>query len=131
MTLTQLSASTLHWVFLPCANIWETEHMLVFSRSHASSPLPPQTHLSSSKRFIHHPSIYLCHISCVCIFMSQSDHHPPIHLIIFLCHPSSPLSLHVPSNYRVQNHSFERLSISSICPDSSLKIKKIALDQSK
>ncbi|XP_074495494.1 ras-specific guanine nucleotide-releasing factor 2 isoform X3 [Sebastes fasciatus] len=32
---------------------------------------------------------------------------------------------------RVQNHSFERLSISSICPDSSLKIKKIALDQSK
>lgn len=51
----------------------------------------------------------------------------PIHLIIFLCHPS----LHVPFNYRAQYHSFDRLSISSICPDYSLKIKKIAMDQSK
>ncbi|XP_032435482.1 ras-specific guanine nucleotide-releasing factor 2 isoform X1 [Xiphophorus hellerii] len=32
---------------------------------------------------------------------------------------------------RVQSHSFDRLSISSICPDYSLKIKKIAMDQSK
>ncbi|CAB1320275.1 unnamed protein product, partial [Coregonus sp. 'balchen'] len=32
---------------------------------------------------------------------------------------------------RVQYHSFDRLSITSICPDYSLKIRKIALDQSK
>ncbi|KAI1900431.1 hypothetical protein AGOR_G00049870 [Albula goreensis] len=32
---------------------------------------------------------------------------------------------------RVQYHSFDRLSISSICPDYSLKIRKLALDQSK
>ncbi|XP_043965169.1 ras-specific guanine nucleotide-releasing factor 2 isoform X1 [Gambusia affinis] len=32
---------------------------------------------------------------------------------------------------RAQRHSFDRLSISSICPDYSLKIKKIAMDQSK
>ncbi|XP_036955300.1 ras-specific guanine nucleotide-releasing factor 2 isoform X1 [Acanthopagrus latus] len=32
---------------------------------------------------------------------------------------------------RAQYHSFDRLSISSICPDYSLKIKKIAMDQSK
>ncbi|XP_030214162.1 ras-specific guanine nucleotide-releasing factor 2 isoform X2 [Gadus morhua] len=32
---------------------------------------------------------------------------------------------------RVQYHSFDRLSITSICPDYSLKIKKIALDQPK
>ncbi|KAK0141460.1 Ras-specific guanine nucleotide-releasing factor 2 [Merluccius polli] len=32
---------------------------------------------------------------------------------------------------RVQYHSFDRLSITSICPDYSVKIKKIALDQSK
>lgn len=52
-----------------------------------------------------------------------------IHLIVILCHPS--LSLHVPSNYRAQYHSFDRLSISSICPDYCPKIKKIAMDQSK
>ncbi|KAG5280970.1 hypothetical protein AALO_G00066020 [Alosa alosa] len=32
---------------------------------------------------------------------------------------------------RIQYHSFDRLSITSICPDYSLKIRKIALDQSK
>ncbi|XP_033475981.1 ras-specific guanine nucleotide-releasing factor 2 isoform X2 [Epinephelus lanceolatus] len=32
---------------------------------------------------------------------------------------------------RVRYHSFDRLSISSICPDYSLKIKKIAMDQPK
>ncbi|XP_053181094.1 ras-specific guanine nucleotide-releasing factor 2 isoform X1 [Scomber japonicus] len=32
---------------------------------------------------------------------------------------------------RAQYHSYDRLSISSICPDYSLKIKKIAMDQSK
>nr|XP_057926915.1 ras-specific guanine nucleotide-releasing factor 2 isoform X2 [Doryrhamphus excisus] len=32
---------------------------------------------------------------------------------------------------RAQYHSFDRLSISSICPDYSLKIKKITMDQSK
>ncbi|XP_026199393.1 ras-specific guanine nucleotide-releasing factor 2 isoform X6 [Anabas testudineus] len=32
---------------------------------------------------------------------------------------------------RAQYYSFDRLSISSICPDYSLKIKKIAMDQSK
>ncbi|XP_013858047.1 ras-specific guanine nucleotide-releasing factor 2 isoform X2 [Austrofundulus limnaeus] len=32
---------------------------------------------------------------------------------------------------RTRYHSFDRLSISSICPDYSLKIKKIAMDQSK
>ncbi|KAM9744375.1 ras-specific guanine nucleotide-releasing factor 2 isoform 2-T2 [Menidia menidia] len=32
---------------------------------------------------------------------------------------------------RAQYHSFDRLSVSSICPDYSLKIKKIAIDQSK
>ncbi|KAJ8414873.1 hypothetical protein AAFF_G00023960 [Aldrovandia affinis] len=32
---------------------------------------------------------------------------------------------------RVQYHSFDRLSISSICPDYSLKIRRLALDQSK
>ncbi|XP_047448452.1 ras-specific guanine nucleotide-releasing factor 2 isoform X4 [Mugil cephalus] len=32
---------------------------------------------------------------------------------------------------RPQYHSFDRLSISSLCPDYSLKIKKIAMDQSK
>ncbi|KAI2664409.1 Ras-specific guanine nucleotide-releasing factor 2 [Labeo rohita] len=32
---------------------------------------------------------------------------------------------------RVQYHSFDRLSITSICPDYSLKIRKIAMDQSK
>ncbi|XP_066510261.1 ras-specific guanine nucleotide-releasing factor 2 isoform X1 [Hoplias malabaricus] len=32
---------------------------------------------------------------------------------------------------RVQYHSFDRLFITSICPDYSLKIRKIALDQSK
>ncbi|XP_026177924.1 ras-specific guanine nucleotide-releasing factor 2 isoform X2 [Mastacembelus armatus] len=32
---------------------------------------------------------------------------------------------------RAQYHSFDRLSISSFCPDYSLKIKKIAMDQSK
>ncbi|XP_035763286.1 ras-specific guanine nucleotide-releasing factor 2-like [Neolamprologus brichardi] len=47
-----------------------------------------------------------------------------------LCHPC-PLSLHIPSSYRMQYHSFDRLSISPICSDYSLKIKKIAMDQSK
>ncbi|XP_029115256.1 ras-specific guanine nucleotide-releasing factor 2 isoform X3 [Scleropages formosus] len=32
---------------------------------------------------------------------------------------------------RVQYHSFDRLSITSICPDYNLKIRKLALDQSK
>ncbi|XP_063049769.1 ras-specific guanine nucleotide-releasing factor 2 [Engraulis encrasicolus] len=32
---------------------------------------------------------------------------------------------------RIQYHSFDRLSITSLCPDYSLKIRKIALDQSK
>uniref|UniRef100_A0AAY4BY48 Ras-specific guanine nucleotide-releasing factor 2 n=1 Tax=Denticeps clupeoides TaxID=299321 RepID=A0AAY4BY48_9TELE len=32
---------------------------------------------------------------------------------------------------RIQYHSFDRLSITSICPDYSVKIRKIALDQSK
>ncbi|XP_029998493.1 ras-specific guanine nucleotide-releasing factor 2 isoform X3 [Sphaeramia orbicularis] len=37
----------------------------------------------------------------------------------------------IPISYRTQYHSFDRLSISSICPDHSMKIKKIAMDQSK
>ncbi|XP_026044587.1 ras-specific guanine nucleotide-releasing factor 2 isoform X3 [Astatotilapia calliptera] len=37
----------------------------------------------------------------------------------------------IPISYRMQYHSFDRLSISPICSDYSLKIKKIAMDQSK
>jgi len=45
--------------------------------------------------------------------------------LMLLITPSTLLS------HRVQYHSFDRLSITSICPDYSLKIRKMALDQSK
>lgn len=94
---------------------------------------PLQTHLCSTKRRIYYPSIifpqtilYLCYISYLHLF---SCLHPTIHLIFVVS--SIPLPHHVPFNYRTPYYSFDRLSISSICPDYSLKIKKIAMDQSK
>ncbi|XP_072288743.1 ras-specific guanine nucleotide-releasing factor 2 isoform X3 [Eucyclogobius newberryi] len=37
----------------------------------------------------------------------------------------------IPISYRTQYHSFDHLSISSICPDYSTRIKKITIEQSK
>lgn len=142
LTLTQLCVPFLHWIFLPCVNIWEIEHMLTCSLTHTLPLLlllkhtfpPPgnsfiilsSSSLKPSSKSVTFPT-HMFHFS---LFMSKSSHHNhPFNC--FFSVSSIPLSLHVPSNYRAQYHSYDRLSISSICPDYSLKIKKIAMDQSK
>lgn len=119
--------------FLPCGYV-STEHVIVavLSLTHclASSSNTPllyqETHLSSFHYLLSNHLLSLLHLLLAFIFMSASNH------LFNLCYVSSiPPPLHVPFNYRTPYYSFDRLSISSICPDYSLKIKKIAMDQSK
>ncbi|PWA26642.1 hypothetical protein CCH79_00001242, partial [Gambusia affinis] len=67
----------------------------------------------------------------VSLSASRLTLHPVIHSIFSSSLPPPSSSSHCCRRLRIEQHSYDRLSIMSLCPDYSLKITQLALDQSK